>query len=239
MKRSLTVVLLLLVLMIPVSAEWLPVFVFDQAGLMSQGEQMELDSALQELQQSYSLNLAIVTTNTLDGKSPAQYADDYYDALFGVDSDGILFLLSMEDRDWFITTSGRGRSLLTDGEVYDSVDTALDYLSDGDYFSGFSIWVNNLPWYLENEEPEPTPSFWLSLVIGLVVAGIAVFIMTCGMNTKRQQHSARHYMTGDSYHLRTCQDFYLYSNTTRTAKPKNNSSSGGGGRSHGGGGGKF
>ena len=34
-------------------------------------------------------------------------------------------------------------------------------------------------------------------------------------------------------------DIYLYSHTSRTAKPKNNSSGSSGGRSHGGAGGRF
>ncbi len=242
MKRILTALFLLVILAIPVSAEQVPAYVFDHAMLMTQGEQMDLDFTLQDLRDTYGLNMAILTANTLYGKSPQQYADDYYDQIFGVDTDGILFLLSMEDRDWYISTSGKAMELLTDGETYDSVEDIIGHFSDGDYYDGFRAWAAGLPWYLENEEPEPSPSFLLALAIGAGVAGITVFAMYSAMNTKRAQHSASHYLTEGSYHLRTCQDFFLYRRVTKTAKPKENSSGrsgGGGGRSHGGGGGKF
>ena len=48
------------------------------------------------------MDIVIVTTNTLDGKLPTVYADDFYVAKeygFGLDKDGVLLLISKEDRD--------------------------------------------------------------------------------------------------------------------------------------------
>ncbi len=209
----------------------------DGADLLSDGEESALNAQMASLCQQYDINIAIVTTDTLDGKTPRRYANDRYDGLFGANADGILFLLSMEDRDWYIVTESRGKELLSDGEVYDSVDSISYDLKYDRFYDAFSAWLQELPGWLDATEPEPQPNFAVSLVIGAVVALIVVLIMRSGMNTKRQQASARHYLVPGSYHLSVAQDFYLYSRVTKTARPKSNGSSGGGSR--GGGGGKF
>ena len=88
-----------------------------------------------------------------------------------------------------------------------------------------------------------------SLVVGCVVAGIAVLIMSAQMNTKLPQNSARNYLNQSSYQLHGHSDMFLYSNVTKVRRESSSSSGSGGGgssthrssggRSHGGGGGKF
>ncbi len=245
MKKILSLILVLLMLAAlcigAAAAENLS-YVHDNADLFSTVEVMWLDGTAQKLGGSYDLNIAIVTTDTLDGKSPQRYAEDYYDRQFGAGTDGILFLLSMEDRDWYISTSGKGMKLFTDGEVDDSFAEIREYMADDEFYDGFAAWLKGLSYYLDTAEPEPQPNLGIALVIGAIVALVTVLIMRAGMNTKRQQHSARHYLTPGSYHLRTQQDIFLYSRVTRTARPKNTgsgSSGSSGSRSHGGGGGKF
>ncbi len=246
MKRiCIFLLILLLAMAVPVvAAAEQPLWIFDEAELMSQAEAQALDTMAQKLSDTYQLNIAIVTTDTLAGKSPRSYAEDWYDQTYGVGTDGILFLLSMEDRDWYISTNGRGTELLTDDEVDDSFDDVKKYISGGEYFTGFEAWLDNLPFYLDSQTSGATgetqgPNVLISLGIGLAVAVIVILIMRASMNTRRKQQSARQYLVPGSYHLNTCQDFYLYSRTTQTAKPKDNGSGSSGGSSRGGGGGKF
>ncbi len=231
-------ILLVLCLMVPVLAAGEPA-VQDGANLLSPAEEAALRQAASAVCQRYDLNLAIVTVDSLGDKSPKSYANAYYDGLFGKNADGILFLLSMEERDWYIVTEGRGKELLSDGEVYDSVDSISYELSKNEFYDAFAAWLQELPGWLDTTEPEPKPNLVVSLVIGAVVALIVILIMRSRMNTKRQQASARHYLVPGTYHLSIVQDIYLYSHVTKTARPKNNGSSGGGGGSRGGGGGKF
>lgn len=113
--------------------------------------------------------------------------------------------------------------------------------TSGDYYHGDQ---EDVVYY---EQPRHV-SIWISIVIGAVVGGITVLIMRACMNTKRPQRSAGSYLNDSSYHLRTNQDLFLYSNVTKTRIQQESSSSGGGGSSvhtsssgstHGGGGGKF
>ncbi len=245
MKRIYSILLALLLLGslgLGAAAEQVSAYVFDNAGLLSDAEEIKLEGMVLDVMSRYDLHIAIVTANTLEGKSPRRYADEYYNGLFGEYSDGILFLLSMEDRDWYISTSGQAMQLLTDGEVDASAEEILHYLSGGDYYQGFAAWLGRLSYYLEAQAPQPQPNIPLAVLIGLGVALIAILVMRSRMNTKRQQPSARQYLVEGSYNLRIQQDFFLYSNITKTARPKDNGGSSrgsSGGRSHGGGGGKF
>ena len=73
------------------------------------------------------------------------YADDFYDYNgygYGDSRDGILLLISMEERDWRISTCGYGITVFTDaGQEYIS-DKFLPYLSDGDYSEAFTKYAD-------------------------------------------------------------------------------------------------
>lgn len=133
----------------------------------------------------------------------------------------------------------------------DPIDNdAPEYDGPGSYESGTQDVI------IHYEEP---PKFRLSsviilsLVIGAIIAAVALWIMSRGMKTARRQSGAVSYLVDGSMHFLTRQDFFLYSRTSRTAKPQDHgsggrSSSGRGGssvhrsssgRSHGGGHGRF
>ncbi len=255
MKKALLPILLVFLLLLSfipcVQAAQTDAYVVDDAQLLSAGEENALLEKILSLQSKYQMDIVILTVASTGGQSPMDFADDYFDYNgygFGKNSSGILFLLSMEDRDRYISTTGDAMVALSDYAAQESVETVIPYLSDGEYYNGFSVWLNNLPHYLDAyeagtpiQEPEATPSVLLAVVIGLAVAVIVILIMRAAMNSKRQQHSARHYLRSGSYHLRTNHNIFLYSSVTKTQKPKETSSghTGSSGRSHGGSGGKF
>ena len=73
------------------------------------------------------------------------YADDYYDYNgygAGADNDGILLLLSMEDRDWWISTTGYGIDAFTDYGIDVIGDEIVPDLSNGDYYSAFTEFID-------------------------------------------------------------------------------------------------
>ena len=250
-------------------------YIVDNAGLLSSTEIAELEQKAQAIQQEYGMDVVILTVDSLDGKTAQDYADDYYD-YNGYGSSGVLFLLPMGERDWYISTRGDAIYALTDYGIQQLGESALSYLSDDDYYGGFDAFLTALPTYFSAySEGAPIDGYadtsgdyyhgdqedvvyyerprhvniWISLAIGIVVGGVSVLIMCAAMNTKRPQRSAGNYMNDSSYHLRTNQDTFLYSNVSKTRiQQESSSSSGGGGSSvhtsssgntHGGGGGKF
>lgn len=121
-------------------------YVIDNADLMSSSEEAALEEKAQALRQEYGMDVVILTVDSLDGKRPQDYADDYYD-YNGYADDGVLFLLSMEERDWYISTKGNAIYALTDYGIQQVGESALPYLKNGDYYGAFDAFLAALPTY--------------------------------------------------------------------------------------------
>ena len=121
-------------------------YVIDNADLMSSSEEAALEEKALALREEYGMDVVILTVDSLDGQRPQDYADDYYD-YNGYADDGLLFLLSMEERDWYISTKGAAIYALTDYGIQQVGEGALPYLGDGDYYGGFDAFLDALPTY--------------------------------------------------------------------------------------------
>ena len=116
----------------------------DDADLLDSTEEILLEEKLDEISERQQCDIAVVTVNGLSGKSPTAYADDFYDYSgygYGVNNDGILLLVSMEDRDWAITTCGNAIDVFTDaGQEYIVAQFRPD-LSGGRYYEAFDCFA--------------------------------------------------------------------------------------------------
>ncbi len=241
--------------------------VVDMAELLSDSDKTALLSKLDEISERQKLDIVVLTVNTLDGKTPRDYADDFYDYNgygFGENKDGILLLVSMEDRDWWISTTGYGITALTDAGIEYISKKFLSDLSDGDYAQAFTTYAElcdqfitqaktGEPYDIGNMPKEPFNVAWnilVAFVIGLVVAFVVTNIMKKQLKTVQLKSEANNYVKANSMILTENRDLFLYNQVSRRARPKetdNRSGSSGGssthtsssGSSHGGGGGKF
>jgi Beta-propeller domains of methanol dehydrogenase type len=121
--------------------------VVDYADLMTDDEEFALSDRIAAIAAEYEYDVVIVTTNTLGGKSPMEYADDYYDYTgygYGSARTGLLFLLSMEDRDWWISTTGYAISAFWDSTLDNIGESMLDDLGAGNYHSAFNTFLTNV-----------------------------------------------------------------------------------------------
>lgn len=247
---------LILSLSIPVLASGGSPKIVDQADLLTSYEEETLEQKAQQLADTYGIDVVILTVHSLGGKDITAYADDYFDYNgygIGPEYSGVLLMLSMEYRDWAISTCGDGIEALTDYGQQQLMDDVLDYLGDDEYYYGFNQYLNELDYYFEAwENGDPIGSVRFSLInilvalaIGLVAAGITTSVMQAGMKTANPQRSAQSYLKTGTYNLGTQRDIFLYSRTTRVRKPEPSSSGGSrthrssSGRSHGGSRGKF
>lgn len=230
----LTGILLFLVMSFGVSAASNGDPVVDMADLLSEAEEAKLEEKLEQVGQKYDIDLVVVTTDSLDGKSPREYADDYYD-YHGYGADGVLLLVSMEDRDWYVSTSGKCIDRI---DYEDLSEYFLDDLRSGDYYDAFCRFAEGCD---EAMQPKYLLVGGICLIIGLVVGLITVSSMKGQLKTVRANNGAANYVRSGSFQLTNSRDIFLYAHRTRREKPKNNNSShsGSSGRSHGGGGGKF
>ena len=230
--------LLLTALALPVSAK--SGQVLDYAILMSTEETVSLADRISGYRDSYRLDIVILTVPNLMSTPIDQFADDFYDNN-GYGEDGLLFLLDIGSRQWYISTSGAAIEMLSDRDLEKIGEKVVPSFSEGRYYDGFSKFLDILPGYLDTET-EGGINLLLSLAVGAGIAGIALLVMRSTMNTKNPQRSAAAYTVENSYHLRQHLDLFLYSNVSKRAKPQNNGSGthrSSSGRSHGGRGGSF
>ena len=265
MKRKLIYLvlslLLLLSLTVAASAEESLWRVIDNADLLDPSEESAHEETCRILRETYGMDVVILTVNSLDGSSPQDYADNYYDANgygCGEEKSGLLLLISMEERDWYVSSCGNAIYALTDYGIQQVGDVML-YGFGISYDAGIRMFLQALPEYFEayeNSTPidgyadysgdyyhgyqeevvyyeeEFTPSLGLSFLLGLIVAGISVLVMRIGMNTKHPKHSAAGYMQENSFQMRQQQDLFLYSNVSKVRKQEPKPSSGGGSSVH-------
>lgn len=258
-KRLISILFVFIICVIsvmPAYAESMPRLV-DDADLLTDGEETTLLSKLDEISQRQKMDIVVVTTNTLEGKTPQAYADDFFD-YNGYSDDGVLFLVSMEDRDWHISTTGYGITAITDAGLDYISEKFLTDLSDGYYADAFHTYADYCDSFITQArtgEPydvgtlpkdpfNPGMTLIISLGIGLVIALIATGVMKGQLKSVRAKSEATEYVKSGSMRVSESNEYFLYRNVSRIKKPE--PSSGGSsthtsssGTSHGGGGGKF
>ncbi|MBQ3140672.1 MAG: TPM domain-containing protein [Clostridia bacterium] len=237
----------------------------DDADLLTDSEETALLSLLDDISTRQQCDVAVVTVDSLDGKSAQAYADDFYDYNgygMGPGDDGLLLLVAMNDREWHITTYGLAITVFSDSRRERMADAFLGDLSAGYYYDAFTTFADDCDYYLTAyyEDPYDTPIYdeyeddidhlctlLVSLVIGLVIGLISTGVMKSKLKSVRPQKTAANHVRHGSIKITDSREIFLYRNVSRRARPQNTSSSSGGssvhrsssGRSHGGGGGRF
>lgn len=240
--------------------------VVDQADLLSPDEEEALRKKLNEISMRQKMDVVVVTAVSLEGKTAQAYADDFYDFNnygYGSDYDGVLLMVCLTTRDYWVSTCGYGIDVFTDAGLDHLNEQYVGYLSDGDYAKAFDVFAegcddyitqarNGTPYDWDTLPKEPFPLFKnaiVCVVIGFVIAFIVMAVLKGQLKSVRSQSGASDYAQRGSMNVTQRQDLFLYRKVDRRAKPKDTGSSGsrGGssthrsssGRSHGGGGGKF
>lgn len=232
--------------------------VVDLADLLSDGEERSLREKLETISAKHNCDVVVVTVNSTGNKTPMEFADDYQD-YNGYKPDGILLLISMADRDWWVTTKGSGIDAVNKDALKKIEDDIVDDLSGGRYANAFNTFGNLCDDFLtleENGEPYKKPKEPListtfaaigSAVVGLISGGSAAGGMASKLKSVRHKTGASDYVEKGSLRMVDQSEMFLYTNVIKTEIPRDNDrSSGGGGvhisssgSSHGGGGGKF
>lgn len=273
--KSLAVVLLLLVLFSPVFfgghtlAATIPEerqkpLLVDEADLLTDQQEEKLLSRLEEISERQQCDVAIVTVNSLGRKTIRNFADDFFDYNgygWGSADDGLILVVDMDTRQWWISTHAYAVTAFTDAGIAYIGDKVARELAGGDNNGAFEKYASLCDDFLTQAKtgqpydtghlPKEKPGvllLLLALCIGAVPGLIVVTVMRSKLKTVRPQGSANQYLRSNSLHITEESDVFLYSKVSQTPRPKpteSHSSSGSSthisssGRSHGGGGGHF
>ena len=191
---------------------------YDLAGLLTETEYNDILAALDEVSLRQHMDVAIVTADDLDGFDTAtEYADYAYEYCqfgYGESRDGILFLISMENRDWAISTCGYGITAFTDAGLKYIAEQMKPKLSNDDFAGAFKIFAEQCddfitqartgaPYDKSNLPRKPLSPMWFvgSLVLGVISALAIVNGMKAKLKTVRSKAVA------DSMLKRTASSF--------------------------------
>ncbi len=238
----------------------------DEADLLTDSEESDLLQKLNSISEKHQSNVVILTVDDHSG-TIQDFADDYFD-YNGFQADyngsGILFMLSMGDREWHISTCGSAIAAFTDyGQEYMSGEM-LPYLSNGDYYSAFNTYINIADRFLTlyeegtpydvNNDKDPNELKVVaiaSVVVGLILGFIIVGIMAAQLHSVHMNTSAAGYQAHSGINMQVHRDTFLRASTSKRPIPRDDGSRGGGfsggssthtsssGSSHGGSSGHF
>ena len=242
----------------------------DKADILTDSQEQILMQKLDEISERQQCDVAVVTVYSLMGKSAQDFADDFYDYNgygMGTEDSGILLLISMEDRDWAISTYGFGIYAFTDVGIQFLTDAFLSELSDGDYMEAFTIYADKADDLLTraaNGNPldaddirQMQKQVWKSRVPGMIGAGVVLGILLAYIITRASMKKANGligggaceagiYMVPGSVKMTGAGEFRIGTRVNRIYSPRQEKQSGGSsthvsssGRSHGGASGKF
>jgi uncharacterized protein len=223
----------------------LDTLVMDDADLLSDAQEAELNQLLEHIGNTHSAQLAVVTVPALDSTTPDAYVEYLYDSMamgYGENRDGVLLMVCMNPREYRILSNGYAGDAIHTGIISQIGDEIVSYLSDGDYAQAFEIFAQQCDYYLNGYRNGFPFNFkknlLIAVVIGVIIGCLVAFGLKAQLKSVRKQNRADAYVKSGSMHLTTSRDLFLYRNVTRTKRETNKSSSSsrsGGSRSVGGG----
>ena len=237
--------------------------VVDLAGVIDSNTLAELNRMADEVSELYACDVAAVIVKSLGGKSVVEYADDFYDYNgygYGQNKDGILLLLSLEERDFDFTGEGYGAVAFTDygrenylsprfkeylrgsrGGVDDWAGAIRCYITDcgtlleqarnGHPYDYYGS--NTVVEHEKKTVKDAAPAAALiSAIIGFFSGGIPAGAMKRKLKSVEKNYGAANYVRG-GLQMRRSDDRFLYANVHKTPIPRqeHRSSGGGGGGS--------
>ena len=221
-------------------------YVSDTVGLLTAEEQQELETTAAQLAERYGCGVYVIIvddyTDYTNGSIRDFAKETYMNYGLGVgeDTNGILLVLSMSDRDYYLLTKGDvANTAFTD---YGQEQLEQEFLDDFRYdswFDGFRDYMSAAGRYLEESEngtPVDVPGYNGEYAEGsstganiLMIVGVPCLISlaVCGifaaqMKTARRQTGARGYISHGGVDMRITQDHFLYHTETRQHIPDKN-----------------
>ena len=235
-------------------------YIFDNAGLLTAEERARLEGLSADITAEYPINVYVLTVDDyrdIHSGSVFEAAEQFYLSHglgYGPNQDGMLLLLSMEDRDYSLIVYGDyATTNLTDyGRRLISEEFLDDFRKD-DWAGGFTDYLTVTKAYLKEakenrpvdnypeEPPDPKKVRSLGAVISLIMGFPASLLACTGMKAKMRSvsaaHTANQYLNPGSVSFSDRSEVFTHTSQVRTPIPREeHRESGGGGSDFGGGG---
>ncbi len=247
--------LFIFVFTVRINASTEPTYVFDHAGLLTASQQANLEEKASRISSEFEIGVYIVTVEDFQAYHSDIFEsaiDIYEEKSLGMGSgrDGILLLLSMAERDYYLLAHGEsGNTAFNDDAKRYLAEFFLDDFSEDDWQDGFSDYLStsqNLMQMASEGSPYSAEYFpeltalgiFASLILGVIGAFLICRAFKKKMKSVAEQSKATVYIAKNGIRFTKREDRYIRTTVSRTKIQRNNNSGGGGGsRSSGGSGG--
>lgn len=218
--------------------------VYDFADILTSDEENNLYYEATKFISEYNMDLALVTIDD-NFETAMEYANDFYDYnYFGLGDtyDGLLILIDMDNREFYISTTGEAILMYNDYRIDGILDNMTPYMKSGSYYQAFSAGITTLSDYAKNGIPEGNKSSYIDsdgnyiyveqksfplsvfLIISFIVSTIVLIIFINKNKLVKKAYQASSYMNDNKKVIKNISDTFL---TTHTSRVRINTDSGG------------
>lgn len=226
-------------------------YVYDEGGLLEAEELVNLNAKAEAVSEKYGYGVYIIAVNDYQDYSNGDAyiaATEMYHGLGlgkGENREGILLMLSMEDRDYATFFYGENVEYAFDeyGQIQIE-EQFLDDFAENQWYEGFDDYVSVCDEYLglaaAGTPVRESHAYMFVIVVAgsLLIALVVVFILKSSMKSVYKGSVANAYVTAEGLNLTQRSDFFLYNTQTRRKIESSSSNSGSSSRSGGGGSGR-
>lgn len=237
--------------------------VFDQAGLFSETEIIQLEEKIAQCRKSTKMDVVIVSAYADGERSAEEYADDYYDyGGFGVGkkASGVLLLYYMDGPgqpggECYISTAGTMITLLTDERIESILDDVYGNLGNRDFAGATECFLEDVKVYVKEGVESGQYTYdrdtgeivryhsirLYEVAIAMVIAGILAGSVCLDIkkryamkqSSREVSNSLQAYRADCAFHFSVAGD-KMINKYVRSMPIPRNTSSGSGGRGHSG-----
>lgn len=237
--------------------------VFDQAGLFSETEMIQLEEKIAQCRKSTKMDVVIVSAYADGERSAEEYADDYYDyGGFGVGkkASGVLLLYYMDGPgqpggECYISTAGTMINMLTDERIESILDDVYGDLGNRDFAGATEYFLEDVKAYVKEGVESGQYTYdrdtgeivryhsirLYEVAIAMVIAGILAGSVCLDIkkryamkqSSREVSNSLQAYRADCAFHFSVSGD-KMVNKYVRSVPIPRNTSSGSGGRGHSG-----
>lgn len=237
--------------------------VFDQAGLFSETEIIQLEEKIAQCRKSTKMDVVIVSAYADGERSAEEYVDDYYDyGGFGVGkkASGVLLLYYMDGPgqpggECYISTTGTMINMLTDERIESILDDVYGDLGNRDFAGAAEHFLEDVKAYVKEGVESGQYTYdrdtgeivryhsirLYEVAIAMVIAGISAGSVCLDIkkryamkqSSREVSNSLQAYRADCAFHFSVAGD-KMVNKYVRSVPIPRNTSSGSGGRGHSG-----
>ena len=224
--------------------------VFDEMGLLSLQQMLELENAARDARETTGLDWAILFTEDAGGRDSRTLAEDFYVEMgFGTGSDwsGSLFLVDFENGEIYVATCGKAIDYITDARREDMLDQCFELVLNEDYAGaaacylemGAAFVAQGVPedHFRQDEETGEITEYDKPLGIGTVllfavVSAVIALVFRLGVSRGYSIKASAYvypFMSQSNFALTDKNDLFQNRFVSSRVIPRSNNNGGGGG----------